>query len=358
MGVLKKMCFTSWVMAGIVAGPVSVGRADTLWIGENVAKAIKADGVKVTSIKGDRLFYSTDAGMQASKPLNQLPQINIDGETNFNNAENAYARDDLDTAINAYQQVVQSGSAKDWMLSRACERLIKAAKQKNRFDAQVSAYCSLLAKDPAAAAVNKPTAPDEHTQNLDAALVTVNKALDSAPATEKGSLLSLELEIDRAKGDKAQTSATLQQLVALGGASPADMAMLKVESAKVDLDAKEYDKAISTIEQNRALFTEPDQQVDALYVLAQAHMALDGNKTDPDKLKDLALDYLRVVAFGSKLPDRPHVADSLVAAGDLEVKLGDKQGAAALYQQVTRDKIYTGTPAASKAQAALTQLGK
>jgi len=353
MSPLKTLVFA----AAFVALPVGLVRADTIWISttNSSANAIKADGVKITVIKGDRLYYTTDAGMQASKPLTQLPQINLDGATSFNSAENAYAANDYDTAITNYQSVLQDTSAKDWMQSRAAERLITAAKAKNRFDAEVSAYCSLLLKDATAAAANKPAVPPEHSQYLDAALTTVSKTLENPQLTptQKSALLGLELEIDRAKGDKAQTSATLQQLVALGSASPADVAMLKVESANVDLDSKQYTQAINTIDQNRALFTEPDQQVEALYVLAQAHMGLDGDKTDPDKLKDLALNYMRVVTFGNRLPDRPHVADSLLQAAQIEEKLGDKQAATALYQQLVRDRAYAGTPEAAKAQQAL-----
>lgn len=357
MSSLKKLLIT----AAVVVLPIVHANADTLWIGETtVAKAIKSDNVKITAIKGDKLFYSTDSGMQTSQPLARLPQINIEGETAFNTAENAYGSGDMDAAITGYQQVLQNASAKDWMQSRAAARLIAAAKVKNRYDAEVSAYCSLLLKDPTTAAANKPGTPPEHSPYLDSALTSVSKTLDSAStSTQKGTLLSLQLEIDRAKGDKSAVSATLQQLVALGGANPADVVMLKLASASVDLDAKAYDKALADIEQNRALFTEPDQQVDALWVLAQAHMGIDGNTADPDKLKDLALNYMRVVTFGSKIqPDRPHVADSLVAAAEIEMKLGEKTAAQQLYQQVAKDKAFATTPAGAKAQTALGQMTK
>jgi hypothetical protein len=336
--------------------PVWVAQADTLWIGESsVAKAIKADNVKVTGVKGDALNYTSDAGMQATQPLKRLVQINLEGQSAFNAAENAFGSGDMDTAITNYQQVLQSPTVKDWMALRAASRLIAAAKVKNRYDAEVSAYCTLLVKDPATAAANKPGAPPEHSSYLDSALTSISKALDSAnlSATQKGTLLTLQLEIDRAKGDKSAMNATLQQLVAIGATDPTTVSMVKLASANVDLDAKNYDKAIADIDTNRALFTEPDEQVEALYVLAQAHNGLDAGTTDAEKLKDLAIAYMRVVTFAGKLPDRPHVADSLVAAAEIETRLGDKAAATELYQQVSKDRSFTGSAAFAKAQAAL-----
>jgi hypothetical protein len=348
-------------IAAFLVLPLSISHADTLWIGDTtVARAIKSDNVKVTAVKDDTVNYTSDTGMQAKQPLKKLVQINIDGESAFNTAENAYGTGDFDSAITNYQQVLQSASSKDWMQSRAASRLIAAAKSKNRYDAEVSAYCSLLVKDPTAAAANKPGSPPEHSQYLDSALTSVGKTLDAGNlnATQKSTLLTLQLEIDRAKGDKAAVNATLGQLVAMGAADPGVVAMLKIASANVDLDAKNYEKAITDIDTNRALFTEPDQQVDALYVLAQAHNGVDGNTNDAEKLKDLAIGYMRVVTFGGKLPDRPHVADSLVAAAEIETKLNEKAAAIQLYQQVVKEKAFAGTPASTRAQAALAASSK
>ena len=359
---MSQLRMSAFAAAALLSVSGFAVRADSVWIAgtSSSVPAIKADGVKITAIKGDRLYYLTEGGVQTSKPLAQLPQINVDGEVAFNAAENAFAGNDFDTAITNYQSVLQSAAAKDWMASRAGERLVALGRNKNRYDVEVSAYCALLLKDPTSAAANKPSSPADHPQSLEAALATVQKAMGASQISlaQKSALLSLQLDINRARGDKAQITATLQQLVAVGAASPSDAGMLKVASANVDLDARQYTQAITTIEQNRALFTESDQQVDALFVLAQAHLGIDGDKTDPEKLKELALNYLRVVTFGSKLPDRPHVADSLYQAAQLEEKLGDKPAAILLYQQVIKDKAYAGTSSTAKAQAALTALGK
>jgi hypothetical protein len=353
MSLLRKLAI--FTAAVVLAVPML--RADTLWIGIGKT-SIKVDNVKVVQATGDKLQYVTDGGMTAGKQFSQLSQINIEGETAFNSAENAYADKDLDAAITNYQSVLKSSSAKDWMQARAASRLLAAGKADNRFDAQVDAYLALMQKDPTAAAQNKPTEPTDHTANLDAALASIAKGMDNPKldSSQKSALLGLQLQINQAKGDNAQVNATLQQLVAMGGGTDADKARLKVLSAEVAYHAKQYDQAINDIDQNRALFTEPDQQVDALFILAQAKDAANGDKTDPDVLKDLAIGYMRVVTFGSQLPDRPHVAESLYGAAQIEEKLKEPQAAGALYKQLTTDRAYANSPVVPLAKAAMEKL--
>ena len=189
---------------------------------------------------------------------------------------------------------------------------------------------------------------------------SISRALDSASLkdSEKSTLLGLQLQIDRTKGDTAAVNATLQQLVAMGGATSADKAMLKVLAATVAYDAGKYDEAMADIDQNRSLFTDPAQQVDALFILAQSKQKLNGEKTDPDALKDVALAYMRVVTFGGQLPDRPHVAESLYNAGQIEEKLKEPQSALQLYKQIVTDKVYANSAVLPLARTAMDNLSK
>jgi hypothetical protein len=73
-------------------------------------------------------------------------------------------------------------------------------------------------------------------------------------------------------------------------------------------------------------------------------------------LKDLAIAYIRVVTFGSQLPDRPHVAEALYGAGQIEEKLKEPQAALALYKQLTTDRAYANSPVVALAKAATDKL--
>jgi tetratricopeptide (TPR) repeat protein len=345
------------IVVGLLTFRPAIAAADTVWIGELGANPIKASNVKIQSVDAGKVTYTTESGASSTKSMDQLQLIGVDGETSFDSAEQAFVAKNWNDALTGYQSALQS-SSKDWIKKRSAGRLSVAAKQLNRFDAEVAAYVALLQQDPAAADATKPAKPTENSANLDSAISIIGRALDNPQlnTSQKSALLGLQLDIYRAKKDSTNVNQTMQQLVALGGGAPSDAGRLKVDAANVAYDSKQYSQAISIIEQNKAIFTEPDQQVDALFVLAESKEALDGNKTDTDVLKDLALGYMRVVTFGDQLPDKPHVPESLFRAGQLEEKLKEPQSASSLYQQIIKN--FPASSVAADARAAEAKVGK
>jgi hypothetical protein len=341
--------------------------ADSVWVGSEKSSPIETSGVKITSVDGDKLSYTLESGTTkevpmsppaGGEPVSYVHQISVDGETSFNAAEQAYADRKADAALAGYQAALSS--SKDWIKSRAAVRVIGLAKTRDRFDLEETAFVQLVKFDPADAALNRPGKPTATTPGIDTALSTINAGLGQSTlsATQKSSLLQQALEIYRAKGDTADVSATLAKLSDLGANSPSDQALLKVSEAAVACDAKQYDKAIATIQQNKALFNEPDVQIDALFVLAQAEDGKAGKGAAADKQKEIALDYLRVATFGGNgaLPDKPHVAESLFRAAQIEESLNDPKAALALYQQISDDHTLAKSPVAAAAKAATDRL--
>ena len=330
--------------------------ADTLLKGEAGTNPLPLTGVKINGIQNGQLTYTTASGDARTAALADVQKLTVDGQPDFNAAEGAYAARNAAAAMTGYAAAV-GGSGPGWLKARAAQRLADVARSQHRYDLQVQAYAALLNADPTVAAAAKPAAPPPNTPGLDAAQTVLDQALSATPAARRAPLLGIQLDIARAKGDRAAVNKTLQQLVAAGGATPADQAMLKLASADVALDAKQYAQAQSTIEQAKPLFTDPAQQVDALYVLAQARDGLAG--AAPDGLKDAALAYMRVVAFGDALPGHPHAAESLLRTAELEEKLSDPKAALKLYQRLTTDKAYAAAPeAVAQAKAAVDRLKK
>jgi hypothetical protein len=352
MALIKRMA-----MLGVLALVPAMASADSVWIGEPGSNPIKAGNVKIQSVTGDQVSYTTESGANSTKTLSQLQLINIDGETNFDAAENAFVAKNWNDALNGYQAAMQSSSSKDWIKKRSATRLMIAAKQLNRYDAEVAAYVTLVELDPAAD-TSKPSKPVENSPYLDTAANIITRALDdqTLKSPQKADLLGLQIEIFRAEKNTSGVNQALQQLVANGGGGPNDAGLLKLSAANVAYDAKQYSQAINTIEQNKTVFKDPDQQVDALWVLAQSKDAVDGDKTDPDVLRDIALAYMRVVTFGSQLPEKPHVPDALLRVGALEEKLKDPKAAAELYQQIVKN--FGNSSAATQARAAAAKIGK
>ncbi len=333
---------------GLLGGTFANG--DTIWIGENAINPIRAGDVQILRLDGDHIVYSTQSGTEVSKSLAQVQQIAVDGEPAFNAAEEAYVAGKWDVAASQYQSALHSTS-RDWVKLRCSVRLAEVAGKANRFDAAVSAYIELLNSNPKAAAAVRPQVSQGNPTTLDAAAAELSVSLhsDSLTDTQRSLLLRLALEIYRAKKDSASVNATLEALEKIGAATPADMAVLKLASAQVALDAKDFKTAMNDIQQNRTLFTDSAQQIDALWVLAQAQDGL-ANRSDATALKDAAIAYMRVATFGRDVAGKPHVAEALLHAAEIEQALKEPAEAIGLYRRIEADFPGQPTAAAAKAQ--------
>src|ERR1019366_6623747 len=68
-----------------LAPAVAIG--DAIWVGESSQNPIMAGDVHIISIQSNTLVYSIGDGEQATKPLDQVQQMSVGGETDFNIAE-------------------------------------------------------------------------------------------------------------------------------------------------------------------------------------------------------------------------------------------------------------------------------
>jgi hypothetical protein len=338
-----------------LAPAVAIG--DAIWVGESSKNPIMAGDVHIISIQSNTLVYSIGDGEQATKPLDQVQQMSVGGETDFNIAEQSYRDARPADAADDYQRTIRTTS-KDWVRDRASIRLAELAAKLHRFDLASTAYVALLVQEPAIAARNKPIPAESDASYLDSAVSDIQRTLNSAnlPDSRRGALLGFALEVYRAKNDSAMVNQTAGELMKLGLANPADIAIVKLASARVALDARNYPQAIANIQQNRPLFVDPAQQADALFILAQAQDAMNTTPPDAQSLKDLAISYMRAVAAGRDAPGQPHVSEALFRIAEIEEQLKEPLAASQLYRQITRD--YIGQPIASRAKAASDRLAK
>jgi TolA-binding protein len=242
----------------------------------------------------------------------------------------------------------------------AVGRLVDAANKSNRFDAAVTAYVTMLQLDPVAASRIRPTIP-AGSSYVDTAISQVNEALGAQLTDEqKIALLQFQVDLYNSKKDShgsEQAAAQLDELLAKDPNNPNAAranARRKLQLANQALDAKKYQDALTAINSSAAIFTDPQQQADALYLIAQAREGLAGSGTDRNALKDAALCYMRVVADFKDLPGKPHVADSLLKTADIEAQLNDTDAAAKLYQQIADQ--FPGDPAAATAKQKLANI--
>ena len=225
-----------------------------------------------------------------------------------------------------------TASRKDWVKQYSTIRLVTAAEKSGKFSAAATAYAALVARDPKAAENAKPGIPEGKAE-LPGAINAVKTALGDAKLKpeQKSTLQAFLAELYIANGQPKEAEA-------LGGKAAAPTATgrahdaaagtpaargnapppaankgqldLKLQLAVASLKQKKYQEAIDAVDSVAASLTDPDQQADALFCVAEAKDGLAGD--DAAKLKDAALAYMRVVAHFRSQPQAPHVPESLL----------------------------------------------
>jgi TolA-binding protein len=351
-------------------------RADTVWVGASAAKALERKNMKIEGVTADGLLFRSQSADRAAepKPLKEIAKIQVDNEPVLNTAETAYASSKWDEAATNYQRVI-STSRTEWVKHFATLRLIVAAEKSGKFSAAAGAYAALIARDPAAAESAKPEIPKGAKTELPGAINAVKTALSDAklkPA-QKDALQAFLAELYIANGQ-------LKDAEAIGAKSPTTpaptptrktendttpapppaptinrgQADLKLQLAVAAVKQKKYQEAIDNIESVATSLTEPEQQADALFTIAEAKTGLAGK--DPAKLKDAALAYMRVVAHFKNEPSAPHVSEALYKAGEVLEQAKLLPDALAAYQAVETE--FKQSPHAKDAAAAALRVRK
>jgi hypothetical protein len=313
------------------------------------------DDATVVGITNGELEFRTAQGRTTTRPLGDIERLMLTGQRAFNDAEESFATNDYLAAIEGYQRTVRGGSP-DWLKNYAGRKLMAAATAAGQFDAAVIGYAAVAEQAPDDALLLKPDVPDRPGQ-LQAGDAALAAALDRRPddATRRA-LLSLRLELLRGLGDDAALATVLDELSSLSGGLGADtpaqrrqLADLRLGQANLAIDRGNADEAAQLIDEASSLFVEPQQAAEALFLRGRAKEAAAGE--DAQKLKDAALDYMRVVAHYKNLEGKPKVAASLLRAAAILDRLGDASAARNLYQAVA-----TETPEAPEAAEAKRRL--
>ncbi|WP_428939232.1 tetratricopeptide repeat protein [Fontivita pretiosa] len=331
------------------------GLADSLFVG-----SLERKNVLIRDLKDGMVVYEIN-GRASEIEAGKVTRLLVSGEPALTAAEQAYAAAEWDQAVDGYQKAIRTTS-KPWVKSWAAQRLIDAANRTGRFDAAATAYILVLLEDPNRAAGMKPAMPQSGSTYLDTAVQDVNNAMNDPKLTveQRRALLGFLVELHQARKDAAAEDAAYEQLARLPGADVNDpgarriLAKRKLSVASRALDAADYLKAINEIEASKAIFTEPAQQADALFIIAQARHGLATGQPDAKLLKDAALAYMRVVALAKDEPGRPHVVQSLLSTADILQQLGEPASARQLYEQVLAQ--YGDDPDARHARDALNRL--
>jgi TolA-binding protein len=346
-----------------IAIPGSLVWADTVWHKSGNAKnALKYDNVKIEKVDGDYLVFLSASGNETRKRFDEVSQIAMDDEPALSAAEDTYNSGNLAASIDGYRKAA-TASSRPWVRQRAALRLIDAGGKLPDFQAAVAGFAALASIDPAAAQKLKPAIPaNTSASDLKAAAATVNNAEGTRGLSvdQQRALLNFHVELLSAAHDTNGASAVLNTLSKLGGGAPdaaagssaqedgaAARARVeeKLNEARVALAQKDYQKASGVLLAAGDGITAPDQQDEALFLLAESKEQLAGD--DPKALMDAAIAYYRVVANFQKVHGSAHIPEALMRTAAIEEKLSKPEEALKIYNAVASD--FKGTASAQTA---------
>jgi tetratricopeptide (TPR) repeat protein len=345
----------------LLAGLASAALADTVVVGD-----FERTDLKVQSYRNNAVEITVNGRRVDPIAADRVTRMALDNDSAFSAAEQAFISGDWQPAAEGYSRSLAT-TTRTWLPDWALPRMLQAADRAGRPDLAVSAFLQLLIRNPAQAVKLRPSL-DNVTQVASAVAADLSKAAGNGALThtQKHAALSLLLDIYRVQGDLSAARGLRQSLPsASSGASKPDptdpagaavAAALQLSLARLALAEKDYPAAIATIETAQTFFTDPSDQADALYCLAAARDAQTPQPAPAAALKNLALQYMRVVAISRPTPAKRCIAQSLFRVAQIEEELQDKQAAVTLYAEVA--KGYKGTSLADRALREVDRLGK
>jgi len=167
-------------------------RADTLKLTNRPAFG----NVTITDFRDDRVVFRGVSGQYLRKPAGEVEWLAIDGQAALNQAEQAAAGGDWQTASAGYEDA-RPTAGKPWLRRLIAVRLAAACDRGGRFDQAVAVYGELLAADPAAAARHAPRRPGPAGSEVNRrARARIEESLASGPAAPAAAgLRTLLLEL-------------------------------------------------------------------------------------------------------------------------------------------------------------------
>lgn len=340
-------------LATLALLPTTVALADDLVINNLAYK-----DVRITGVKGDEIYF-TFSGREIHKPVSEINKVQLTDEPALNAAEEAYAARAWDKASDGYERTLRT-TQKAWLRDWVSLRLLESANNAGRFDAAIKGYVALVERNPATARAIKLNMPKPDSAYLNDAIKLLNDSIAKSKAdAAKELLLNTLIEVHNAKGDLNGANEALRRRMELTAADPSTpegqraAALLKLKAIQLALSSKQYDRVLQLIKQDAASITDPLDQAEALWCLAEAQAGKAQNSKDPEQWKDVALAYMRVAAHAPQ--SSPLVATALLKTAAIhEQQLNEPQTALTIYQQIAAD--FKNTDPARAAEKELQRL--
>lgn len=358
--------FTKLIVSTLGCLTICAGaaRADDVYVrsGKEAAE-LPFKNVTISKVKDGELYFALST-RESHRPIAEISRLELTGETQFNAAEKAFAdarvakdeavaKTKFGESIGGYVATLGSTN-KPWLKDYVAVRMQIAAPRSGRFDMALAGWKAMVEKNPAEALKAKPSVEgiEKTSQYLAAGAKDLLTAANgsSKPEAQKAYLELLE-DVQTAMGDTDAAAKTMERRVTLGG-TPEEVAEIGVKLALIDLANKKPDAAAERVGKVNLALLNDATRADATYVLAEAKAAKLPPTAPQDAWKDLAIEYMQVVAG---FPNSPNAAPALLKVAEIHETLKEPETALKIYQQVVRE--HANTPAAQAAQKGVDRLG-
>lgn len=323
--------------------------ADSVFVG-----SLERKDVKIVAFRNGVVEFTIAGRSVAPVEAARITRLALDDEPGFTQADKAFSDGAYAQAADGYRNAL-AATKRPWLADWVAPRLLQSANRAGKLDAAVSAFNTLLLTDINAAVAHRPVVAGSSAELLRKAVVELARAGSQAnlSATQqlaaKGLLLDVYLaqEDGEAAGRMAGELARFLDDDSNDPAMQRSLARLRLSMARLSLSKADHAGAMAQLRANSASFTEPVDQAEAFFLLAQAQDGAAGQTPSADVLRDIAIAYMRSVAASQKAADRRFMPAALFRVAEIEQQLGEVKAAASLYGEVAAE--YKDSPLAARA---------
>ncbi len=341
---------------------VAIMAMATVAAGQDELKAggVPHRNIRITGMEDCAIVYE-QAGRENTKPLAEVNFLQIDGEDEFNEAENLLAAGEYEDALKKFR-LARREAVDEWIQDLAELRRLQTMDQAGLIDQAVTLWLTVLtARYSSANALalvpkNLDLADDRAFDKAFDALEEQREETGTATDVKRVAwlaMMDLQLAIARLKGDGSDDAQRLakEMLAVLNALAPADIIGVsgRLEVASVFVSDPQSAAAVKEIVTGD-LYEYPDEQLpQALLLLGKAQLAL-AETGDEDKslLTDAGNNLMHVVVF---FGESEQAAEAYFLAAGVNRQLGNDKAARGAYQMIIDE--YADSPFAAQAAEAL-----
>jgi tetratricopeptide (TPR) repeat protein len=345
-----------------------------------LAGAALGDEIKLTSgltyrgtvsdYREGHIYLTLRQGRNINKPLDEVASIVLDGQTTFNAAEAALAKNQHDEAVKLYDRAVRDATG--WQTNLMEARRFEALSQSGQIDRAIGHWLAMLDSDgPKEAILARQPAtygPAGSTANEQAINMLAAKIRQLQGGDNKAYLravLAAKLAIERADGREQAAGETAAQLQQLGGhvsRPPVEKASPQTGPAP-EAEGTSFTNLRTMLEngQAQAVAAQVTRQMascdmqklpEALTLLGRSQLAMFETGGGQDKSLLVRAGKHLVLVY-AEFPSMPEAAEALYYAALVNQHLGDTEAVRAVL-----NAIIEKYPQTRWAQAARRSLGE